>query len=180
MSNTNKALMDFLIAQHGGKEKVESDYRKSTIREAFKERLSRDVSMREVSELARSKGWAAWLEDLSVVEFLNIFSKNTPPVSVATAMAMERKHALQILETSRNSVPDNTAGKNHIDKIMLEFNTTPWLTKDDLKRVTGLLSTVSIDRLTCVMRQRKLIKRCRGRKIAFARYDEITPPPFYL
>lgn len=179
MGGMSKALMDFLVTQHGGLERAQSDYRKSAFKEAFRDRLSRDVSMREILEFVDTKSWTEWFGALSIVEFLNIFSQVNPPVSVATAMAMERKRALKILEESRTPTPDSNE-KDRITRIMREFDTTPWLTKEDLKRITGIKSTPTIDKLTCAMCQRRLIKRCRGRKILFARFDEITPPPFYF
>ena len=158
-NSVNKELLEFLLERHGGQEQATSDFRKNELKKLFHTRLSRDVAMREIIAAVETRDWMEWFGTLSIVDFLNIFNKyNQPTVSVATAMAMERSRAMQAIETSRNSIPDTYPNsKDQVEKILQEFNTTPWLTKDDLKRITGIRSTSTIDKLTCAMCQRRLI-----------------------
>jgi hypothetical protein len=156
----DRAFYEFAIEQAGGIGAVKAHYLKFIVRESSAKNLP--MTVQDLLGILDEKGWREWFGLLPLSEVFSIISASVP----ATAPTPSRR--------------TRTSSKAQTDKIMSEFKTTPWLTKNDLKRITGIKSFPTIDKLTDNMCQCGLIKQCRGRRVVFAHIDETTLPPLSL
>jgi len=164
--NIGSDFLEFLQEQCGGKEAAARMFFKHSLRNLFRDRQSSTVTMGEILDHVENQMWMAEFRATSIIDFLKMFSRDPIAATTTEAGAVDgrtRRSAINVQE--------------RIDKLMPEFEKTPWISKSAVGTLLGLNSTPTIDKVVAEALNRGLIKKHRGRVMLYAKATETCPPP---
>lgn len=169
--NVTAEYLKFLQEQFGGQEAAEMKFRQRALRMFFSGRQSDQVTMGEIIDHIESQGGTKWLRGISIIGFLSLFKKPDTGTSKKSKKTSKKSAKKPVV----SKVGRNT--QERIDKLMAEFEKTPWLTKASIGELLGVKATPTVDSVISEALNRGLIKKHRGRVMTIAKATETCPPP---
>jgi hypothetical protein len=169
-------FVEWLIERAGGIQVAETQYRRHALKRSFEGRPLHEVTMGEVLKIVDDNHWEEWFRAMRILDFARIFAVTPSSINPATYQTK----APNAPESQRSRArspgrPTKAESAERIERLLAEFKSAGMLTRLDVKRILGVSSAATSNKvLALMMRDGMIVQETRGHTHVFL---PVTSPP---